>query len=58
MRRSPPWFGPVLLFLLVAGLLIIVLNYVGVLPGGIHNYYLIVGIVAMVAGLVMATFYR
>jgi hypothetical protein len=57
-RHSPAWFGVLLLCLLVLGLLLIVLNYVGVLPGGTHNYYLISGIVAIVAGLVMATFYH
>ena|GEM_PF-127064 len=57
-RHSPLWFGVVLLALMVLGLLLIVLNYVGVLPSGTHNYYLIAGIVAIVAGLVMATFYH
>ncbi|MGH9294790.1 MAG: cell division protein CrgA [Acidimicrobiales bacterium] len=57
-RRSAPWFGPVLLALLVLGLLVIVLNYVKLLPGGVNNYYLIGGIVAIVIGLGMATFYH
>ena len=57
-RHSPAWFGVALLAFLVLGLLLIVLNYVGVLPSGTHNYYLIAGIVAIVVGLVMATFYH
>jgi hypothetical protein len=40
------------------GLLLIVLNYVNVLPGGTSNWYLIGGIGAIVVGLFMATFYH
>ncbi len=57
-RKSPAWVGVLLLALLVLGLLLIVLNYVGVLPSGTHNYYLVAGIVAIIAGLVMATTYH
>ncbi len=57
-RKSPPWYPVVLLALLVIGLLMIVLNYVHVLPGGTSNWYLIGGIGAIVAGLTMATFYH
>ncbi len=58
VRRSPAWFPFVLLGFLVIGLLLIVLNYVNVLPGGTNNYYLLVGIAGIVAGLIMATFYH
>jgi hypothetical protein len=57
-RHSPRWFPFVLLGFLVLGLLLIVLNYVNVLPGGTNNWYLIGGIVAIVVGLFMATFYH
>ncbi|MGH9304306.1 MAG: cell division protein CrgA [Acidimicrobiales bacterium] len=57
-RKSPAWFGVVLLALLILGLLVIVLNYVKLLPGGVSNFYLIAGIGAIVVGLGMATFYR
>ena len=57
-RHSPPWYPWVLLSLLVAGLLIVVLNYTDVMPGGTSNWYLIGGIVGIVGGLIMATFYR
>jgi hypothetical protein len=58
VRRSPPWFGPVLLVLLVVGLLLIVGNYVGILPGGTSNWYLIGGLVGIVVGAMMATQYH
>lgn len=57
-RQSPRWFPGVLLGFLVLGLLTIVLNYVNVLPGGTNNWYLISGIVFIVVGLFMATFYH
>ncbi len=57
-RQSPPWYPFVLLAFLILGLLTIVLNYVNVLPGGTNNWYLIGGIVAIVVGLFMATFYH
>jgi hypothetical protein len=47
-----------LLGFLVLGLATIVLNYVNVLPGGTSNWYLITGIVFIVVGLFMATFYH
>jgi hypothetical protein len=58
VRHSPRWFGPVLLALLVAGLLVIVGNYVGIMPGGTSNWYLIGGLVGIVVGSLMATQYH
>ena len=58
VRQSPRWFGPMLLILLVVGLLLIVGNYVGILPGGTSNWYLIGGLVGIVVGAMMATQYH
>ena len=58
VRHSPPWFGPVLLALLIVGLLLIVGNYVGIMPGGTSNWYLIGGLVGIVIGAMMATQYH
>jgi hypothetical protein len=58
VKHSPRWFGPVLLVLLVIGLLVIVGNYVGIMPGGTSNWYLIGGLLAIVVGAMMATQYR
>ena len=58
VRHSPRWFGPVLLALLIIGLLLIVGNYVGIMPGGTSNWYLIGGLVGIVVGAMMATQYH
>ena len=50
---------PVLMFaLLGVGVLVIVVNYFGVLPGGTDNRYLLGGLVAITAGFITATQYR
>ena len=58
VRRSPTWFGPLLLVLLILGLLLIVGNYVGILPGSPDNWYLIGGLAGIVIGAMMATQYH
>jgi hypothetical protein len=58
VRHSPPWFGPVLLILLVLGLLLIVGNYVGIMPDSPSNWYLIGGLFGIVVGAMMATQYH
>ena len=57
-RHSPPWYPFVIVGLLVLGLITIIANYAHVTPGGTHSYYLLVGIGAIVVGLIMATYYR
>jgi len=47
-----------LLVLLIAGLFLIVGNYVGVLPGSPSNWYLIGGLIGIVVGAMMATQYH
>lgn len=58
---SPRWV-PVLMFGLWAlGLALIILNYMGVLPGssdGGNGWYLIAGLGAVLSGIVVATQYR
>jgi hypothetical protein len=57
-KVSPPWV-PVLMFTLLAiGLVVIFLNYLGVLPGGTKNTYLLVGLGAILGGIMTATQYR
>jgi len=58
VRHSPPWYGPLLLILLVLGLLLIVGNYVGIMPASPDNWYLIGGLVGIVVGAMMATQYH
>lgn len=58
LKSSPPWV-PVLMFsLLGLGMLLIFLNYLGVLPGETSNAYLGAGLAAICGGIVTATQYR
>lgn len=58
VRRSPRWFGALVLALLIAGVLMILLNYLTVLPGSVSTWYLVGGLAVIFAGFVMATRYR
>lgn len=56
---SSPWWIPTLMFAFFGiGVLGIILNYLGVLPGGASNLYLLVGLGLIVAGFITATQYR
>jgi hypothetical protein len=58
VKVSPPWV-PVLMFtLLGVGLVVIFLNYLGVLPGGMSNAYLGLGLAAICGGIITATQFR
>jgi hypothetical protein len=57
-KVSPAWV-PVLMFTLLAvGALLILLNYLDVLPGGTSNAYLGGGLAAICGGIIVATQYR
>ncbi len=57
-KVSPTWV-PVLMFALLAvGLVVIFCNYLGVLPGGTKNTYLLIGLGAILGGIVTATQYH
>ena len=57
-KVSPPWV-PVLMFaLLIIGMLVIFLNYIEVLPGGVKNTYLLIGLASILGGIITATQYR
>jgi hypothetical protein len=54
--RESSWLVPALMLTFFGlGLICIVLNYVGVLPGGTSNVYLFVGLALIVAGFITAT---
>ena len=55
---SPPWVPVVMFGLLAIGVLIILLNYLSVLPGAPTNWYLLAGLAAILGGIVAATQYR
>jgi hypothetical protein len=57
-KVSPTWV-PVLMFTLLAiGLVVIFCNYLGVLPGGTKNTYLLVGLGSILGGIITATQYH
>jgi hypothetical protein len=58
VRRSAPWFGPLIIFMFVVGILMILLNYLTVLPGSVSTWYLVSGIVVIFLAFVLATRYR
>jgi hypothetical protein len=58
VRRSTPLYGITVLVLLLGGLLMILLNYLTVLPGSASTWYLVVGLVVIFTAFVMATRYR
>ena len=57
--RSSPWWVPAIMLTFFAlGLVTILLNYMGVLPGGASNFYLVGGLGCIIAGFITATKYR
>ncbi len=58
-KPSPRWLGPAILVVLFAGVIIIILNYLGVgLPGPTGNLYLWVGLGLIALGFAAATQWR
>lgn len=57
-RASPPWVPVLLLSLLILGALVIVADYLGVLPYSPTSWYLLVGLVLVAGGFGVATQYR
>ncbi len=56
--HSPRWYGALILALLVFGVLVIVLNYLGVLPGSTSAWWLVGGLAVMFTGFFLATQYK
>jgi Cell division protein CrgA len=59
LKVSAPWVPWVMFGLLIAGALVIMLNYLAVLlPGATTNWYLLAGLGLILGGIVTATQYR
>ena len=60
VRHSPPWFGALILVLLIGGVAMITVNYLAHLPGLAHGspWGLVIGLVMIFAGFLVATRYR
>lgn len=56
--HSPHWYGWLIVDLLAGGMLIILLNYLQVLPGAVSPWYLVAGLVVMFTGFYLATRYK
>jgi Cell division protein CrgA len=57
-KTSPRWMGILIIALFLLGVLVVILNYAGVLPGGVNNLWLVAAIGAIFAGLILATRYH
>ena len=60
-KPSPKWFGVLILGFMFAGVIIIVINYLGLIPGthGVaSNLYLFVGLGLIAVGFMAATRWR
>jgi Cell division protein CrgA len=57
-KTSPRWMGFMIIALFVLGVVVVILNYTGALPGGVNNLWLVAAIGAIFIGLIMATRYH
>jgi hypothetical protein len=57
-KTSPRWMGISIILLFLLGVLVVILNYADVLPGGVNNWWLVGAIGAIFAGLILATRYH
>ena len=57
-KESPLWVPTLMFTCLGLGMVIIVCNYLDVLPKGTNNWYLVAGLGLITAGFITATRYR
>jgi hypothetical protein len=58
VRHSPRWFPYLILAFFGLGVVCIMFNYLGLLPGGASNGYLFIGLGLIVVGFIAATRYH
>jgi hypothetical protein len=60
VRHSPRWFGALILILLIGGVAVITVNYLGHLPFAAHGspWGLVVGLAMIFSGFLLATRYH
>ncbi|MEO9180163.1 MAG: cell division protein CrgA [Acidimicrobiales bacterium] len=56
--HSPHWYGVLIIGLLAVGMVMIILNYLAVLPGSVSSWYLVAGLLVMFSGFYLATRYK
>jgi hypothetical protein len=55
---SPTWYVATMFGLMAVGIIVILLNYMGILPGQTNNWYLIAGLAMIGVGFAMTLNYR
>ena len=54
-KPSPKWFGGLILAFFALGVAVIILNYLGLMPGGTNGWYLVGGLGGIAIGFGLAT---
>lgn len=57
-KKSPHWYGFLVIGIMVAGVAVIVLNYMGLMPGNTSSSWLWTGLGGIALGFVAATQWR
>jgi len=57
-KRSPRWYAILMFALMGAGVVVIILNFIGTSPGGTDNNYLYMGLGGIAIGFLMTLWYR
>lgn len=55
---SPVWYVALMFGLMAVGVLVVIANYIGLLPGGTDNKYLLIGLAGIGVGFAMTMNYR
>jgi hypothetical protein len=58
VKVSSRWLGLTILALFVLGVVVVILDYAGLLPGGVSNLWLVAAIALIFVGLILATRYH
>ena len=54
-RKSPRWYGPLVIGLLLLGALFLVGNYLSFLPGAVSPWYIVAGFISIVFRFALST---
>ncbi len=57
-RSSSKWYVATMFALMAIGVVVILLNYIGIFPGGTDNNYLYMGLGSIAVGFLMTLWYR